>query len=196
MSKSATFETVRLIDLAGIAATVCLSFGAYWVAALPVITQRDIRTAQIKELINLTASEQDQIAQRASSEKALERLKIDLAKCEVIPVSVSALNTRIMELGELATESGLEVETVKGEDAKALAQRVHVPIKLIARGPYFSVARFLKDLSVKFRDTAVERFMVTADRSDNGGEQGLAQIDLTWYAVSEGASDLASAPNP
>ena len=86
--------------------------------------------------------------------------------------------------------------SIEGEDARPANKRVQVPIKVIARGPYFAVARFLKDVNVKFRDTAVEKFNASAVRSENEEDDALTQIDLTWYAVYDGASDVASTSNP
>lgn len=196
MIKFPAIKGVRTIDCAGVAAGVCLSLAAYWVAVLPVLNQRSLETARATELANLRIATEDQRSKQGSALSAIERLKAELASCEVKPVPVSALNTRIMELGELAAESGLLVVTIKGEDARPSNKRVQVPIKVIARGPYFSVARFLKDVNVKFRDTAVEKFNASAVRSENDADDALTQIDLSWYAVYDGASDVASAPNP
>ena len=196
MSKRASFTSVRLTDAAGVAAAVVLSFAAYWIAVLPVVVQREIDAGQRNELAALKVSAEDQRVNRDNADLAIERLRSELSKCEIIPTSVNLLNTRIMELGELATESGLVVETIKGDESKPANKRVQVPIMLIARGPYFSIARFLKDLSVKFRDTAVEKFTIAAERTENQGESGLVQIELSWYAVSEGASEVAGVANP
>lgn len=196
MTKFSIMKGSRTIDCVGAAVGICLSIAAYWLAVLPVLSQRSLEAARATELANLRMATEDQRAKQGSAISAIERLKAELASCEVRPVPVSALNTRIMELGELAAESGLVVVTIKGEDAKPANKRVQVPIKVIARGPYFSVARFLKDVNVKFRDTAVEKFNASAVRSENEEDDALTQIDLTWYAVYEGASDVASAPNP
>ncbi len=196
MTKFSVLNGVRTIDFAGAAVGICLSFAAYWLAVLPVLSQRSLEAARAAELANLRMATEDQRAKQGSALSAIERLKAELASCEVKPVPVSALNTRIMELGELAAESGLVVVTIKGEDAKPSNKRIQVPIKVIARGPYFSVSRFLKDVNVKFRDTAVEKFNASAVRSENEEDDALTQIDLTWYAVYDGASDVASAPNP
>ena len=196
MSTFPVIRGERTIDIAGLAIGLCLGAMAYWLAIVPVTNQRSIQAAQATELANVRAAMEDQRAKHSGTQSAIDRLKLELASCEVKPALVSSLNTRIMELSELAAESGLVVVTIRGEDAKPINKRVQVPIKVIARGPYFAVARFLKDVNVKFRDTAIERFNAAAVRSENEEDDALTQIDFSWYAVYEGASDMANAPNP
>lgn len=186
----------RSIDALGIAIGVVLSGMAFWLAIVPVMNQRSIQTARATELSNIKAELEDHRARQSGTQVAIDRLRSELARCEVKLAATSSLNTRIMELSELATESGLEVVTIKGEDAKQANKRVYVPVKVIARGQYFAVARFLKDINVRFRDTAVDKFAAAAERSEKETGDAVVEIDLSWYAVYEGASDMATAPNP
>ncbi len=186
----------RSIDALGIAIGVVLSGMAFWLAIVPVMNQRSIQTARATELSNIKAELEDHRARQSGTQVAIDRLRSELARCEVKLAATSSLNTRIMELSELATESGLEVVTIKGEDAKQANKRVYVPVKVIARGQYFAVARFLKDINVRFRDTAVDKFAAAAERSEKESGDAVVEIDLSWYAVYEGASDMATAPNP
>lgn len=196
MTGAARKAHVGVIDACGVAAALGLAAAAYWAAVKPVLTQRESRQAQVQRLAQLRTETEEGSRTKEKADSTIAKLTGELAGCEVQLLPVSTLNKRLVEIGIIAAQNGMTVETLRGDDAKSVGQRLNVPIRLVARGSYPACAAFLGVMSNHYRDTAVEHFGLVADRSDNAGGSGTLTVDFTWFAVSDGAGDVAAVPNP
>ena len=196
MTRGIFTRGVGLIDIGGALAVAAVSALGYWIALRPVLMQRETQHAQATKLQSLRTAVEDGAKMKEKAEVTLAKLQRELAGCEVQLQAASTLNARLAELGELAARSGLVVQSMRGDDAKVSGQRVQVPIKMVARGSYPAIGAFFRTLATTYRDTAVERFSASADRSDKQGGDGAFWVDITWFAVSDGAGDVATVPAP
>lgn len=171
------------IDVIGLAIVLGLSIGAYALQIQPLLqshathatltadlTAKQQKAAELKETLRSVGT------RRAEAQRTYAENNISLEPA-------SQLNQRILRLTELATESGLVLDTIEPGKSAHAERYEAFPIHLSGRGDYRNCTKFLKILQDKLHDSGVTRIELSASPGINVPATGGFAFDLIWYTA-------------
>ncbi len=149
----------------------------------PALDARDETRGRLDEL-NVSRAQQertkqqvaDLAAQRDDAEAALSRQALRLE-------DVTQVNQRLARLTRLATDNGVEIETMRPGVAQPGKRFARLPIQVRGAGSFPTCVKFLHALRTELIDTGVGSLTLT--RTPKPGGDGLAtfECELVWYAA-------------
>lgn len=174
----------RAIDALGIAVVAVMTAAVFLLAIDPALEHRHELQQRHEQLVEeqrhaaaLARHAQDLRRRLDATQRMVERNPMRLE-------SLRALNRRLSQMTELASDSGLRIEQIQpGRDIPG--EHYHtVPIKLVGRGEFGASTRFLHRLHESFPDVAIASMSLTGqpERARAADAPGF-DLTLLWYAA-------------
>jgi hypothetical protein len=170
------------VDIAGVGACAAATVLAYVLGVAPVLRARaeagegETRLAGVRAEIDVVESELVALRDKAF----VLRTANDARPARMQPVTVT--NTRVSELTDLATVSGLKIAEMQPGAPVAGPRLVVVPVRMSGVGPYRACVVFLNQVRAKFPDVAVRSFRLSGNPLEPKAPTSVS-IDLAWHAA-------------
>ena len=182
-----TAPSASRISVAGIAVMVILTgiflAGPVWMLVRHT-RQADAAQAHLQ-------AKKDELAQAqrtlAGVNRQLNSLEAKLSASPIHLQPASAINTRLGELSDLATDCGLLIDEIKPGSAALGEHYKIVSVYLAGVGTYQQCAVFCRRLREALPDMGAHSFTLAADITKRG-QPATFGFDLRWYAAKQ---DLA-----
>lgn len=171
-------ESRWMTDVGGVVACAVLVAAVYGLGVRPWLSARAEH-----------AMYQDQVASLSSEVEEYERVTMQLAlalatvdrhiEAETVTMrDASQLTDKLTELGLLAEDHGLVIDTMNPGKAEEGGSPARVSISLRGVGRYLDVARFLNEARDADRAVAVRAMQLS-----RGGEDGAGrfELELVWF---------------
>jgi len=179
-------QTEVLTSLIGVGALLALSL-TFVACPVWLLVGRHNRAEAMR--VELQTQQQRLAAARAAltgAKSQLAGLQADLADSPVRLSSMSALNARLADVSNLATNCDLILNELRPGDSEARSHYDVVYVYLSGTGTYRQCATFLQRLRQSLPDVAVASFELAAAPARNA-KPATFRLDLRWYAA-KGAS--------
>ena len=170
------------VDLIGVALTVVLTAGAYFIQVEPLIGQRETQRATVAELGTEQHKLPDLKRTMQSVRMRLDTVKQAIAETDLKLQPASELNERLARLTQVATDNKLQIDEVEPGKVMPGQQFETITIRLSGRGGYQDSTSFLRDLHRAMPDTSVTSMDLAAGGGVGKSDAGFSFI-LHWHTA-------------
>ena len=178
------------IDATGMAILLALTVALGAAPAWILITDRQAVAAQTDALDVARQEHAAAMSALAVTRSRLARVQEELTNSSVQLEPPSAVNHRLADLSELATQCGLQVDQLKPADSLPGEHCRRIPIHMIARGTYRACVTFMDRLRRRLPDTAAGTIEMTGAPTEQDGNISLRCV-LWWHATPDDSNDTA-----
>ncbi len=166
------------MDSIGVAVFIALTGLAYLLEFEPAMRDRDALRAGATELADKReTSTRLQSTIYSLNNQIQARQAAQATELKLQPPT--QINDRLSALSTLATDHGLTVEAIEPGEAKGAVRYSTIPIRILGRGKYPQVARFIHALRTELPDTSVTDLAI----SGAGDTAPTVTLNLLWYAA-------------
>ena len=174
--------TLRRIDMMGAGVLIGMTALAFFAGLQPLIHARHERRQLLNSLSESQARRQQLEKQASSLNTELDTIKEDLRSSQITLESAGSLNSRLMEITDVAERHDLKVEVRQPGQPAYQTRFGIVPITMQGRGGYADLSGFLHDLNGTYRDTGVRTFEITGGEGE-ADEEPRWSMELSWYVL-------------